>query len=235
MTCAELHDFYELYALSLLDPPERAELQEHLARGCPVCSEGVRRAIETNAIILAGAPQLNPPRRLRRRILAAVGARERSWTQVLQWALVGLFAVLWVTTLYRSDQQNRRLQAELRQVERILAFLREPETRHVVFGQGQPQPPAGSIFVHRNQGVLVIVKRLAPVGPDKTYELWTIPKGGPPKPAGLFQPDETGTAIVVSPGPVDVNNLAAVAVSVEPQGGSPAPTTTPIVVAPLSE
>ena len=37
MTHEELRDLYELYALGALDPGEKAEIEEHLARGCVEC------------------------------------------------------------------------------------------------------------------------------------------------------------------------------------------------------
>ncbi len=39
MSCEELQELYELYALGLLDPEERLELDEHLGRECPNCSK----------------------------------------------------------------------------------------------------------------------------------------------------------------------------------------------------
>ena len=49
-----------------------------------------------------------------------------------------------------------------------------------------------------------------------------IPKGGPPRPAGTFQADPQGTAMHILNGTVDSN--VTLAVTVEPEAGSPAPT-----------
>lgn len=73
----------------------------------------------------------------------------------------------------------------------------------------------------------------APAG--KTYELWVIPKGGTPKPSGLFQSDARGAAMYVSTASVDLSNLGAVAVTLEPETGSAAPASTPVIVASLSD
>jgi len=61
--------------------------------------------------------------------------------------------------------------------------------------------------------------------------MWLIPKGGSPRPAGLFQSGETGNAFHILSGPVEIASLDAVAVTVEPESGSPGPTTTPIIMA----
>ena len=61
--------------------------------------------------------------------------------------------------------------------------------------------------------------------------MWVIPTQGNPIPAGLFRGEEDASAIYVRPGPV--TNAAAIAVTVEPEGGSPQPTTTPFIVTKL--
>ena len=44
MTCHELQDAYELYALGVLDGEETAEIDAHLARGCEDCRKGLAEA-----------------------------------------------------------------------------------------------------------------------------------------------------------------------------------------------
>ena len=61
--------------------------------------------------------------------------------------------------------------------------------------------------------------------------MWVIPAKGNPIPAGLFQSQPDATAVFVRPGPVE--NAAAIAVTVEPLGGSAQPTTTPFIVTKL--
>ena len=44
MTCDELLPDYVLFAMGVLEDPERNELQAHLERGCEVCTPGVSEA-----------------------------------------------------------------------------------------------------------------------------------------------------------------------------------------------
>ncbi|RXZ43508.1 anti-sigma factor, partial [Agromyces binzhouensis] len=67
---------------------------------------------------------------------------------------------------------------------------------------------------------------LPEVGSASTYELWYIDEGGA-RPAGTFDPD-AGEAFVVLEG--DFTPGVVVGMTVEPAGGSEAPTTDPIVV-----
>lgn len=229
MTHEELRDMYEMYSVGLLDRDERGEIDQHLADGCETCRTGVRRALATNAAILSLAPEAAPPRRLRRRVLAGIGVERQSWGWMAAWGAVTaglLIAALWYST------EVQRSRAELARIRPVLEILNSPETRNVTFG-GQPQPPRGTVLMNPKNGVLLIAGNLPALPAGKTYEMWLIPKGGAPKPAGLFQPDRQGNAVHVAPGPVDPST-GAVAISVEPELGSAAPTTTPIVVAPVS-
>jgi len=51
MTCEELRDQYELYAIGVAEEPERSEIRQHLNRGCEVCMTGMKRAREVGAIL----------------------------------------------------------------------------------------------------------------------------------------------------------------------------------------
>ena len=72
--CEDLRDLYELYALGCLEQEERVELDEHLSRECPSCVKGIRGALALNAMLESFVPEVEPPRHLRARVLASVGA-----------------------------------------------------------------------------------------------------------------------------------------------------------------
>ncbi|HEV2819747.1 MAG TPA: anti-sigma factor [Solirubrobacteraceae bacterium] len=65
---------------------------------------------------------------------------------------------------------------------------------------------------------------------DRDYQVWLKPPGEDPRPAGaLFVPSTEGRATVDIP--ADVTGMEAVLVTNEPAGGSPAPTSDPIIAA----
>lgn len=244
MTHEELRDMYEFYNLGLLEVDEHAEIEAHLRRGCEICKAGVRRAVITNSAILSLVPDAAPPKRLRRRVLAGFGLERQNWGLLGAWGAVTaglLVATLWYSTevqrthsdLALARQQVTKSSAELTRVETVLEFLNQPETKQATFGKSEQQPPRGTVLVNPRSGVLLIASNLPALPAGKTFEMWLIPKGGAPKPAGLFQSDPGGTAVHLLRGPVDPSTNA-VAVSVEPEAGSAAPSTTPIVVAPVA-
>jgi hypothetical protein len=243
MTCDELKESYELYALGVLDGEEKSEIDAHLGRGCPACRKNLNDALAMNAIVLGLSPEVAPPARLKRRIVASVGASAGAnwgWAALLAAACMAVIAV-WlnlqerrrVSELADARQFILQVSAERDRMQQALSFLNQPETQQVGFGKGLAAPPRGNVFVNPRSGVLLIASNLPVLTAGKIYEMWVIPKGGAPRPAGLFL-SMSGTALHILSGPVDVAALGAVAVTVEPESGSPAPTTTPIIVAPVT-
>ncbi len=257
MTHEELSDLYELYALGALTPAEKIEIDEHLGRGCVECRTGLAHAMELNAMMALIPEQVAPPKRLRRRVLASVGAASAvpAWSNM--WALAaGCLVIALVAgglkmagdieesrrearaAVSGRDEARRELAArdsQLSHVRQALALIEEPQTIQATFGGSQPLPPRGRVFVNPARGVLFIASHLPPAPAGKAYEMWLIPKKGAPIAAGVFQSDAQGNALHLLAGPVDRAATAAIAVTVEPQAGSTAPTTKPFIVAPLAE
>jgi hypothetical protein len=240
--CDDFHEDFEFYALGLLEPAEKTEMDEHLRTGCATCYAALKNALAVNAILMSWAPDVVPPARLKRRVLASVGVHPMSWSWLAALAASCILMVaLWLSVQERSrsaelaqarhtlievsSQRDRLMQA--------LSFLDDPSTVPVSFGKGKPIPPHGNVFVSSRLGVLLIAANLPAAQAGKTYEMWVIPKGGAPRPAGLFQ-SQGGTAMHILSGPVDLATLGAVAVTLEPEAGSSAPTSTPIIVAPVA-
>jgi hypothetical protein len=251
MNCQELQDHYELFALGVAEEPERSEIRAHLGRKCEVCMPGVKRALETVAILAGTAPEAAPSRKLRGRILASVGAEQRGFGWTPLWATVAAFSL--VVALYfgakdRADlrdaarfmrvmsTQASEIDDQHRAISRLteaFAILNGPETKEASFGGTRPSPPRGKVFVNPAQGVLLIASNLPPTEAGKLYEMWVIPKSGKPVAAGMFQSQSDGSAMHVQRGAVAIESTGAIAVTVENEAGADQPTTQPLIVAPI--
>lgn len=230
MTCEELSPDYGAYALDVANDPERAEIAEHLARQCPICTPGVRSAMGSVYAMSGAVKPEEPPKRLRRRIVAmvsrgAIPGDRRSWAVFLPWAVAGVLAIALVSITLPA-----RFNPPVSQVkfDDALSILNDPIAKDVTFGVPNAR---GRVFVSPGKGVVLMAAHLPALAADKTFELWVIPTQGNPIPAGIFRGNEDSTAIFVRPGPVD--NAAAIAVTVEPKAGSAQPTTTPFIVTKL--
>lgn len=247
MNCDELRESYELYTLGLAEDPEGSEIRAHLERSCPNCVPGVRHARELMALMGTTAPPAEPPARLRKRVLALAGdqpARRWTWGWAPLWAAVAagalIAAFVFNSRAQRAAVELARLQSEsaaqtreLVRLNEAVAILNQPDAKQVVFGGGTPQPPRGRVFLDPRRGVLLLASNLPQAPAGKIYEMWVIPKGGKPVPAGLFQSAADGTALHVLPGPVDVAGTAAVAVTVERAEGATVPNLPPVFAAGL--
>jgi anti-sigma-K factor RskA len=247
-----LQDLCQLHALGALDGEERAVMERLLAEGGEDLKRGLREAIVTNAAIAALAPQMDPPKRLRKKILAGAGADRANWNWLGAWAAATaalVAAVLWFSVEDRRKANEMiamrdalgaarttvaRTETDLRRVQAAFHFLNQPETRLVGFGKGEPAPPRGNVFVNPNRGVLLIAANLPRLQSGSIYQMWLMPKSGKPFPAGLFQSTKEGTAVHLLASVIEMRSIGAVAVSIEPESGSAQPTTAPVIVAPLA-
>jgi anti-sigma-K factor RskA len=96
------------------------------------------------------------------------------------------------------------------------------------------QASVGDAAVHVTGGHgELIVDRLARPAGSNIYEVWLKPPQGKPQATtALFSVTRNGRASVDVPGRLSTGDT--VMVTEEPAGGTPAPTTTPVVVAQLS-
>lgn len=93
--------------------------------------------------------------------------------------------------------------------------------------------PAARVFWHRTMGIVVLTAgRVAPTKPGRTYQLWGITPGSAPQSLGTFAAGATGEIRAILRVPVDAA-MEVTAITEEPEGGSPQPTSTPILAGTL--
>ncbi|MGO9231254.1 MAG: anti-sigma factor domain-containing protein [Bryobacteraceae bacterium] len=244
MSCEELREQYELYALGLAEQPERNEIHAHLERRCTECAAGVQRALDLVAALTASVPSAAPPARLRRRVLAAAGVPERHYGWPVFWAAAALLclsaAVYFSGREHQYADESLRLgrqlgdwTAEIRRLQDASAILSAPGTTEIAFGQAQPARPAGRVFINPTSGVLLVASHLPPAPAGGTYEMWIVPKRGLPCPAGRFQSLSDDTATHIWSGPVAVAATAAISVTLQNETAGAQPPAESLIVAAL--
>jgi len=231
-----------LYAMGVAGDPERSEIRAHLDRRCEVCTQGLKRARELAALMAGSAPSAAPSAKLRRRVLASAGHESGTfvWIPVLAGALAfSLIACFYFAgrerdvgrELVRVTGISRQQNIELTRMNEVLRIINGADTRVSTFGEGKSTPPAGKVFISPSQGVALLANNLPRTPGGKAFEMWVIPKGGAPRPAGVFQSAD-GSAIHVQRGRLDAD-ADVIAVTVEDAGGVPAPTSAPLFAVPI--
>jgi anti-sigma-K factor RskA len=230
-------DLKDAYVLGALPEEERLEFEQYLVAH-PDLQEEVE-ALGTVAGLLAFSPQeQEPPPELRRRIMATVEAESvhshtsrRSWLAGL-WDAVGIrdlalaAAAMLVIGLF---SWSMLLQGEVRDLQgRVQSLQSQPQGPQMIAvgSVGTKQGARAELVTLGGDRAVLVAENMPPVPEGKTYQIWVI-KGDTPQPSGLFEPKGDSIAAVVE-NPVE--GADAVAVTVEPKGGSKKPTTDPMLV-----
>jgi anti-sigma-K factor RskA len=227
----ELHDLTAAYALDALDADDAEAYEAHLAR-CERCRAELAALSQTAGALAWAVDAPAPPPALRARLLDAAAA-ERANVVPLPGVPNRLFRVtaaaaavaacvavglgVWAGVLSRSLHHERAARAADARAAQILG---DPASRRIALSGGD-----GLVAVSPDGEGVLVVRQLEPAPAGKTYEAWVIPRGGAPKPAGLFRGGAAATVVRLGE---PVPRGAIVAATVERAGGTRAPTQTPI-------
>ena len=133
-------------------------------------------------------------------------------------------------TVLRAET-NERLVAEARrsalESQRTIVVLAAPDLVRVDLA-GQPAAPHASAraFWSRSRGLVFTASNLPPLPPGRTYQLWMVTAQPAPISAGMLKLGrERARRTAVFDTPRDLpQGPSAMAVTIEPEGGVPAPT-----------
>ncbi|NQU36352.1 MAG: anti-sigma factor [Actinobacteria bacterium] len=235
---SEIHLLAGPYALDSLDDIERGRFERHLET-CQACQLETRELLATVAR-LAEAEAATPPPALRDAVMAQVAvtpqvvprspivpaSAPRKSRRVTRW-LAAAAAVMAIGTVgagtfaYQERQNTETLTAQSQMIADLVA---SPDTiiRSMPMGDA-----TSSIVMSPSQGQAMMIAQGVPALPaGQTYELWTLTADGDARPAGVWAPGPNGTAAVPLEG--DLSQTSAVAVTIEPTGGSATPSGAPI-------
>lgn len=124
-----------------------------------------------------------------------------------------------------SETRIATLQSAAERGTSAMAVLTAPDLARIDLA-GQPDAPEARAraFWSRERGMVFSASKLPPPPPGKTYQVWVLTADPAPLSAGLIEPDPQGRVDVVFATPPDIPQPKAVAVTLEPSGGVPAPT-----------
>ena len=253
MDCEQLAPLYEEYALGVLEGEERAEVETHLARACPHCTPGVEKARWVVAQLARMSPEALPPQSLKRKILDAVKSSgnisefaktppSRATFPVWAWAAAAALAILTGYSIRQMGNQNaqladlrrqmkiamlqnKALQNQLELGRQITSVMMSPESMPLKLMPKDKNMPMVHAYLHPHMGVALTADQMPAIPAARTLQLWSVPKNGKPMSVAIFHPDSQGQIAVVAPVNMPMNEIAMLAVTEEPAGGSPQPTT----------
>ena len=258
---ADLHHLSGAYAVDALDDTERAAFESHL-RGCADCRAEVAE-LTAAGHSLAALTEATPPPSLRASVLSGI-SQVRPLPPLPEDAAAPVpDAVFSVASGPVAAEASDAVVVPLRRRSRASTWLAGAAAAAVIAVGGLVWSPwsddsgtlspvdqvvaaADAVRVTSSKGELnaevaysrqlgraaITVAGLPPAPEGKTYQLWFVGSDGVARSAGLLTPDADRRGSMVLEG--DPSAAAAVGMTMEPAGGSTAPTSDPLVVLALA-
>lgn len=228
------------YVLDALDADEVALFEAHLEE-CEDCRREVAELAETTAS-LAYAESGADVSDLRDSVMSAIGTvpqlppanvvglKRRDLTRRISWlatAAAVLVAVVLAGNLWSRDQT---ITAMNKHSDEVMSLVTAQDAKIMPLGI----PGADSTVVISMERDEAMVMGSEVPTPDKgmVYQVWAYDDAGNPSPSGTWAPDATGHA--AAPIDADLHDTRMLSVTVEPAGGSAAPTSPPLTMVELA-
>jgi anti-sigma-K factor RskA len=241
------HTLIGAYAMDAVTEDDRARFEQHMA-GCDTCRAEVRGLREATARLAAAAevrprpelreqtvlaaglirqlPPVTPGQQTTRRHARRAAAARPAWLPRAALAAAAAFAVVAIVLGMGMTGAEDRLGQEQGRSHAIADVLAAPDATMM----STPVTAGGSATVvmsHRDRSLVFTAAHLPPLPRARAYELWLMGPAGATA-AGLLPAPRNGMT-----GPIVVAGLAAgdrIGLTVEPAGGSPRPTSAPIMM-----
>lgn len=234
------------YGLDALDAAERAAFERHLS-SCAECQQVVAETQQVAAALPYALAPAVPPAALRARIMKAASptAPSAAPSMMLQWltAAAAIVAVAAGVTAWRqyqradasqaaasqSQAQVEALQAQLSAMQmqtetarRAIDVLAADDLTRIDL-KGQPAAPSatGRVYWSPTRGLMFSAVDLPALPAGRVYQLWYVTATAPVS-AALIDPDAAGRFTLITDAPAGITPTA-MAVTIEPAGGLPAP------------
>jgi anti-sigma-K factor RskA len=234
-----VHDDYKemipARALSALDAAEERTLNEHL-KNCAECRKELEDWQATAAALSLASDPAEPSPQVRERILSEVRKDlSSSKSEVIPfpkrnlWSSFGSLGAIAAVVLFAALsiglavlwRQNQRLARENEFVE----LVNTPGARVSELRATDPSQTATAKLAYDRTGRAILMASKLPSAPQgKAYQLWFIVGNKPPLPGKTFVPDNRGNAVLKDEMPREAIDANVFAITVEPAGGSSAPT-----------
>lgn len=221
------------YALGALDADESAALETHLET-CASCRTELAEYRSLSQSLLTAVPPRQPSAALRKHLQSQLPSAQRpsrpQWNFSFSRLAMGLAVLALLALNLASFMQVRQMRAQqanlLNQVadtQTALALLSSP-TLQLVAIDGNDISGTLLLDKQNNQAVL-IARNLPALTEDLIYQIWLIEPDEGRVSAGLFRPESSRTyttKVLSSAQPL--TNYLGIGVTIEPAGGSEAPT-----------
>jgi anti-sigma-K factor RskA len=134
-------------------------------------------------------------------------------------------------------KERQKLEQELKVAKHEAWILTDPASKKIAIMPNNKAMPMMEATWHPQMGIYVTGDKIPMPKDNRVLQLWLIPKaeGGKPIPSHTFWPDANGKiGEMVDDPPEVLAQTKALAITIEPAGGSPQPTSTPMWIGGVS-
>ncbi len=232
-------DLKDAYVLGALPDDERAAVEAYLALH-PERQAEVDDMVGIAGLLALAPPEQEPPADLRRRLMQVVESEavqprvaERSTSSWFGWlggfrnAALGAAAVLVVGLLSWNVLLQGDVQELRGQVEEARSANEAQQTREIELGGTWAEQGArAEVTALKDDRAILVVEDMPSMPEDRTGQVWVI-HDDKPLPSGLLDPSGNMAATAIT---TPLRGADAIAITIEPAGGSDKPTSDPVLV-----
>lgn len=261
-SCEYAHTLIPAYSVGATDAEEETLVLSHLGV-CQAAQDELATYVNLAEAMLYSAPPATPPPRLHEKLVAATrdtsagrmpsGQKSSAWHRLQQalagfqlrpaYAILGLVLVaLLATNLYWSQQWNRlrqdqrALQENAGQQADLLALVGHGDFLRIELPPAEAGLETGAyatVVCNPDREVgFILAESLPTLTAEQAYQVWLI-RGEERVSGGLLTVDQTGNGWLAFRAPMPMGEFDAVGITAEPAGGSPGPTSPPVIRGPL--
>jgi anti-sigma-K factor RskA len=232
-------DLKDAYVLGALPDDERATVEAYLALH-PERQAEVDDMVGIAGLLALAPPEQEPPADLRRRVMQVVESEsvqprvaERPTSSWFGWlggfrnAALGAAAVLVVGLLSWNVLLQGDVQELRGQVEEARSANEAQQTREIELGGTWAEQGArAEVTALKDDRAILVVEDMPSMPEDRTGQVWVI-HDDKPLPSGLLDPSGNMAATAIT---TPLRGADAIAITIEPAGGSDKPTSDPVLV-----
>jgi len=232
-------DLKDAYALGALPDDERATVEAYLALH-PERQAEIDDMVGIAGLLALAPPEQEPPADLRRKLMQVVESESVQpraaesptsswfgWLGGLRNVALGAAAVLVVGLLSWNVLLQGDVQELRGQVEEARSANEAQQTREIALGgTWAKQGARAEVTALKDDRAILVVEDMPSMPEDRTGQVWVI-RGEKPEPSGLLEPSGNMAATAIT---TPLRGADAIAVTVEPAGGSDAPTSDPVLI-----
>lgn len=231
-----IHALIPAYALGSLDPQEAELFASHLVQ-CPPCKAELASYQDLVGVLALAVPQRSAPPELKGRILTAAHSpripvqavrrpsqekpqrARRGWSNMFR-SLMPAWGVLSLLLIGVLAISNLRLSQRIQSLEQG-----QPEFQTVNLSGTDLAAQAVGMLVISPDGMSgsLVVDRMPALADNQDYQLWLI-KNGQRTSGGVFHSYSNGYGVLWIHSNDPLISYSEIGVTLEPSGGSPAPT-----------